>query len=112
MGSAYFTATVQRKLTEPVSTTIRYGFLWLKKKEQKTGDLKYYLICKLTGVAPSDAMLRLQIEVGKEVYDQAEAESRLSIHLAFKYEYSCCHFLIGEPEEEQIIKTKGIISEV
>lgn len=84
MYSEYFKAKVISKETKQKTFKERIGLFTFKEKSETI----YFLNCKIESTD-----FEIRIEVDKNVYDVAQIDDSLSIHLKFDYEFSCFHFM-------------------
>jgi len=94
MNHEYFPAVVINKYFEETEKTITTGMFW--GRETKTNkEINYFIESQIS------KKVIFKIKVEKNVYDHASINDSVSVHLGFKYEFSCFHFM---PKEEKINK--------
>ena len=86
----YFKAVVMQKELRPKAVIKKIGLF----KTEKVIVESYYLKCQIEGTN-----FIIVVPCEKVEYYQAKTNDRLSIHLEFKYEFSCFHFM---PTKEKI----------
>lgn len=105
--SEYFDGVVVHKAKEVEEKRIykNCDFLRLKKKFVKVLMIPhYFLFCKIPVMRSN---FTFKIETTESIFNQANCESKVSIHLCFEYEYICFLFKEREPEPEIILELKS-----
>ena len=98
MHSEYFDAIVISKTEKNVTEKRKTGLF----KYSLVTNKEYYIQASIKG---TDFILEINVE--EEVYKHAEKDEKLSVHLAFKYEFACFHFLPRNENTSKIIKVKN-----
>lgn len=92
MNNGYFKAIVINKFCKTKEVKERIGIFKYVMKKRTIAFLK----CQIMG---TDFVLNIKVD--EDTFHHATKDSRLSIHLSFKYEYSCFHFM---PNKQPNIK--------
>lgn len=95
MRHEYFPAIVTNKYFEETEKKTNTGMLWFKKTTI-TKEIEYFIESQIS----KEVIFKIKVE--KDVYDAASINDKFSIHLGFKYEFSCFHFM--PIKEKQINK--------
>lgn len=92
--SQYFNGTIEELKIEPKKYLERVSF-WRTIERMKD---EYFMLCSL-GSSKEDFKLKIMIK--KDEYEKSKMGDKVSIHLTFRYRFTCFHY--REEKKETIL---------